>query len=101
MALDRIFLRPFSNQTVRPTEHRILEGRPRNAKRKSIAVLTPNFPYPLTHGGAVRMFNLLRETAREFDVILYSFTEGPFTTPGPVMEFCSRASFLRGEAPLS
>jgi polysaccharide biosynthesis protein PslH len=89
--LDRIFLRPFSGQTVRPTEHRIVEGRPRNAKRKSIAVLTPYFPYPLSHGGAVRMFNLLRETAREFDVILYSFTEGPLTTPGPVMEFCSRA----------
>ena len=42
----------------------------------AIAVLTPYFPYPLSHGGAVRMFNLLRETAREFDVILYAFTEG-------------------------
>jgi polysaccharide biosynthesis protein PslH len=89
--LDRIFLRPFSRETVRPEGHRVIEGRTRRARRKSIAVLTPYFPYPLSHGGAVRMFNLLRETAREFDLILYAFTEGPLTDMGPVPDFCSRA----------
>ncbi len=88
--LDRIFLRPFSRQTVRPAGHRVIEGRARRTKRKSVAVLTPYFPYPLAHGGAVRMFNLLRETAREFDVILYAFTEGGELDAGPVLEFCSR-----------
>lgn len=88
--LDRIFLRPFSRQTVRPEGHRAVEGRTRRDGRKTIAVLTPYFPYPLSHGGAVRMFNLLRETAREFDVILYAFTEGPLTDLHPVLEFCSR-----------
>ena len=88
--LDRIFLRPFSRETVRPKGHLAMGGRPRNPKRKSIAVLTPYFPYPLSHGGAVRMFNLLRETAREFDVLLYTFTEGPVSEPSPVLEFCSR-----------
>jgi ribosomal-protein-alanine acetyltransferase len=87
--VDRIFLRPFSRQTVRPDGHRVIEGRARNARRKTIAVLTPYFPYPLAHGGAVRMFNLLRETAREFDVILYAFTEGKDPDTGPVLEFCS------------
>ncbi len=88
--LDRIFLRPFSGETVRPAGHQVIEGRPRNAKRKSVAVLTPYFPYPLSHGGAVRMFNLLRETAREFNVILYAFTEGGEVELDPVLEFCSR-----------
>jgi len=88
--LDRIFLRPFSRETTRPQGHRVIEGRARRPGRKSIAVLTPYFPYPLSHGGAVRMFNLLRETAREFDMSLYAFTEGPVTEPGPVLEFCSR-----------
>jgi ribosomal-protein-alanine acetyltransferase len=88
--LDRIFLRPFSRETTRPEGHRVIEGRARRPGRKSIAVLTPYFPYPLSHGGAVRMFNLLRETAREFDVILYAFTEGPVTDLEPVLEFCSR-----------
>jgi ribosomal-protein-alanine acetyltransferase len=88
--LDRISLRPFSRETTRPRGHRVIEGRARRPARKSIAVLTPYFPYPLSHGGAVRMFNLLRETAREFDVILYAFTEGPVTDLEPMLEFCSR-----------
>jgi ribosomal protein S18 acetylase RimI-like enzyme len=89
--LDRIFLRPFSGETVRPEGHRVIEGRARRPKRKCVAVLTPYFPYPLSHGGAVRMFHLLRETAREFDVILYAFTEGEALVSGPVMEFVTRA----------
>jgi len=89
--LDRIFLRPFSGETVRPAGHWVIEGRARNVRRKSIAVLTPYFPYPLSHGGAVRMFNLLRETAREFDVILYAFTEDDdIPEVDPVLGFCSR-----------
>lgn len=92
--LDRIFLRPFSGETVRPTGHRVIEGRVLNAKRKTVAVLTPYFPYPLAHGGAVRMFNLLRETAREFNVILYAFAEGEELEVAPVLEFCSRVCLV-------
>jgi ribosomal protein S18 acetylase RimI-like enzyme len=88
--VDRIFLRPFSRDTVRPAAHTAIEGRERNAKRKTIAVLTPYFPYPLAHGGAVRMFNLLHEMAREFDVILYAFTEDDgIPEVDPALEFCS------------
>ena len=44
--------------------------------RRRVAVLSPYFPYPLSHGGAVRIYNLLREMAREFDVELFAFTDG-------------------------
>jgi ribosomal protein S18 acetylase RimI-like enzyme/glycosyltransferase involved in cell wall biosynthesis len=96
--LDRIFLRPRwlaplrKDKTRRPTGHRQVEGRAPREGRKKIAVLTPYFPYPLSHGGAVRMFNLLRETAREFDVVLYAFREGPVTDADlhPVLEFVTR-----------
>ena len=78
--LDRIYLRPWSwpkrEQSVVPLGHRRLEGRQRSRERRRIAVLTPYFPYPLSHGGAVRIFHLLRELAREFDVELFSFTDG-------------------------
>lgn len=80
--LDRIFLRPKwlfpwrNDKTIRPTLHRTIEGQARHQGRSSVAILTPYFPYPLSHGGAVRIFNLLREAAHEFDVMLYSFTEG-------------------------
>jgi len=96
--LDRIYLRPRwlwpfrKDKTVRPAGHRVLEGRPWNPGRKSVAVLTPYFPYPLSHGGAVRMFNLLRETAREFNVVLYAFTEQPASDEDllPVLDFATR-----------
>ena len=95
--LDRIFLRPRwlvpwrKDRTVRPTGHRAIEGRPARG-RPTVAVLTPYFPFPLAHGGAVRIFHLLRETAREFDVILYAFAEGHILDADlqPVLQFASR-----------
>src|ERR1700722_3867082 len=77
--LDRIFLRPKwlwpwrKDRTTRPTGHRVIEGRAGREGRPTVAVLTPYFPFPLAHGGAVRIFHLLREVAREFDVIVYAF----------------------------
>jgi GT2 family glycosyltransferase/glycosyltransferase involved in cell wall biosynthesis len=43
--------------------------------RPIILIATPYLPFPLSHGGAVRIFNLMREAAREFDLILVAFTE--------------------------
>ena len=54
---------------------RRIEGRPCSPERRRVAVLSPYFPYPLSHGGAVRIYHLLREIAREFDVELFAFTE--------------------------
>jgi ribosomal protein S18 acetylase RimI-like enzyme len=96
--LDRIFLRPAwlcpwrKDRTIRPSGHREIEGRARREGRASVAVLTPYFPFPLAHGGAVRIFHLLRETAREFDVILYAFSEGEVSEADlrPVLRFASR-----------
>jgi glycosyltransferase involved in cell wall biosynthesis len=95
--LDRIYVRPkwwpFPKRarTLVPEGHRRFEGRPCSPERPRVAVLTPYFPYPLAHGGAVRIYNLLRETAREFDVELFSFTEGPEAPEmAPVLDFCAR-----------
>jgi hypothetical protein len=35
----------------------------------------PYFPFPLAHGGAVRIFHLLREMAEEFDIFLFAFCD--------------------------
>jgi ribosomal protein S18 acetylase RimI-like enzyme len=99
--LDRIFLRPRwlfpKDRTVRPSGHRVVEGRPRRGHRRAVAVLTPYFPYPLSHGGAVRIFHLLRETAREFDIILYAFREGeiPDADLKPVLDFVTRVYLVQ------
>jgi len=93
--LDRIYLRPWwwpgpkPERSTAPSNYRVLEGRPCAPERRRVAVLSPYFPYPLAHGGAVRIFNLVREMAREFDVELFAF-EDDAAEPAPVLEFCAR-----------
>ncbi len=96
--LDRIFLRPWwlcpwkKDRSSIPSTHQVLEGRALSPRRPRVAVLSPYFPYPLSHGGAVRIFHLLREAARRFDIFLFAFTEsGEPIEPGPVLEFCAQA----------
>lgn len=95
--LDRIFLRPRwlvpwkRDRSREDTSWQLLDGRPFNPGRYRIAVLSPYFPYPLSHGGAVRIFHLLREMSRDFDIVLFAFTEGGEAIErGPVLEFCSK-----------
>ena len=93
---DRIYLRPRwltpwkkSGGAASGQWGRILNGRPLSPRRKRIGVLTPYVPYPLSHGGAVRIFNLLREAALEFDIFLFAFQEEG-QNPGPLLDFCAR-----------
>jgi ribosomal-protein-alanine acetyltransferase len=95
--LDRIFLRPRwlcpwkRDRSSIPETYQILEGRPPAVGRPRVAVLSPYFPYPLSHGGAVRIFNLLRAAASQFDIFLFAFTEGDQPLEAePVLEFCSK-----------
>jgi glycosyltransferase involved in cell wall biosynthesis len=93
--LDRIYLRPRwwplprRERTTVPSGHQIIEGRACTPGRRRVAVLSPYLPYPLAHGGAVRIYNLLREIAREFDVELFAFRESE-TVPGDLADFCAR-----------
>jgi glycosyltransferase involved in cell wall biosynthesis len=94
--LDRIYLRPWwwpfrkRERSVTPASYRAWDGRACAADRRRIAVLAPYFPFPLAHGGAVRIFYLLRELAREFDVELFAFTDALPIETAPVLEYCAR-----------
>lgn len=99
--LDRIFLRPGwlypwkRDRTRVPDDPYIVAGRPLDPRRRRVAVLAPYFPYPLAHGGAVRMYHLLRQASEEFDLFLFAFAKDPAAQEyGPVMEFCARAVVL-------
>jgi glycosyltransferase involved in cell wall biosynthesis len=93
--LDRIYLRPWwwpwkkRERSVVPSGYRVVEGRACTEGRRRVAVLSPYFPFPLAHGGAVRIYNLLREMARQFDIELFAFTDASVELP-PVLEFCAR-----------
>jgi polysaccharide biosynthesis protein PslH len=100
--LDRIRLRPRwwplprRDRSFVPAGYRLLEGRPCSPERRRIAVLSPFFPYPLSHGGAVRVFNLLREMAQDFDIELFAFQHGEAEPEAsPVLEFCARVALVK------
>ncbi len=65
------------------------------AARLRVAVLTPYLPFPLSHGGAVRIFNLLREAAARADIYLFAFAENESEREvRPLLEFCARVTLV-------
>ena len=102
LPLDRIHLRPWwwpgprRERSVVPTGYRRIEGRPCSPGRRRVAVLSPYFPYPLSHGGAVRIYNLLGEIACKFDVELFAFSDSDAEPDAaPLLEFCARIVLVR------
>lgn len=53
-----------------------------------ILFLTPQLPYPLEQGTAIRNFNLIAQVARRHKVALLSFAEGSVANVGPLRELC-------------
>jgi glycosyltransferase involved in cell wall biosynthesis len=97
LPVDRIYLRPRwwfprrGDRSVYPEGYRVLEGRPLSADRPRVAVLSPYFPYPLSHGGAVRIFHLLREASCTCDLFLFAFSDAETAADHAVLqEFCAR-----------
>lgn len=83
---------PVADRRSKPSTQSItLTGRPLTG-RPRVAVVSPYFPWPLGHGGVVRIFHMLREAAKEFDLFLYCFAEpGAAQTPGPLLELIHQA----------
>ena len=94
--VDRIYLRPswlvpWKKDRTEPGRRTHVErGRAESPERKRVAVLSPYFPFPLSHGGAVRIYHLLREAAAEFDIHLYAFSKEPEKQEfGALLEICA------------
>lgn len=56
--------------------------------RPIIVIASPYLPFPLSHGAAVRIYNLLREAARDFDVVLLAFLEEARPAPKELLDLC-------------
>jgi glycosyltransferase involved in cell wall biosynthesis len=64
-------------------------GRPR------VLIASPYVPFPLSHGGAVRMYNLMRRTADYIDQILVAFTETADPPPAELLRICAEVVLVR------
>ncbi len=66
----------------------LFPGRAKTGK-PVVLVASPYLPYPLSHGAAVRIYNLMKRAARDFDQILVAFVESPAAVPRELLEFCT------------
>jgi len=72
----------------------VIPGRARREK-PVIVIATPYLPFPLAHGGAVRMYNLMRRAARDYDQVLLSFSGDPREAPAELLEICAEVVLVK------
>ena len=60
-----------------------------------ILVASPYVPFPLSHGAAVRIYNLMRRAAADFDMVLVAFTEESHPVPRELREICAEIVTVR------
>ncbi len=66
----------------------VFPGRP-PAGRPVVMVVAPYVPFPLAHGGAVRMYNLMRRAAAAYDQVLITFADQLQTPPAELLDICA------------
>jgi len=72
----------------------VFPGRKRRS-RTTVLVASPYLPFPLSHGGAVRMYNLMRRAAADYDLVLVAFTEELATPPKELLGICAEIVLVR------
>ena len=69
-------------------------GRPASGK-PVVLIASPYLPYPLSHGGAVRMYNLMRHAAAEFDLVLNAFVEAGGAPAPELLDICAEVTLVQ------
>ncbi len=67
----------------------------RPSGRPVVLIASPYLPFPLSHGAAVRIYNLMRRAATDFDLVLVSFVEEPASVPAQLTEICVEVVTVR------
>ena len=58
-----------------------------------VVIASPYLPYPLSHGGAVRIFNLMKQAA--CDLVLIAFCDELATPPQELLDLCREVILVR------
>ncbi len=62
---------------------------------RPVLIASPYLPYPLSHGGAVRMFNLMRLCNQRRGQILLSFVDELATPPPELLAICAEVVLVK------
>jgi GT2 family glycosyltransferase/glycosyltransferase involved in cell wall biosynthesis len=74
----------------------VFPGRgPRHGHGDTVLIASPYLPFPLSHGGAVRIYNLMRQAARHRDLVLVAFTGNLETPPAELLDLCAEIVLVR------
>ncbi|HEY1336908.1 MAG TPA: glycosyltransferase [Bryobacteraceae bacterium] len=71
----------------------VFPGRAGTGKPR-VLVASPYVPFPLSHGGAVRIYNLMRRAANEYDQILVAFREEAAPPAPELLEICAEVVLI-------
>jgi glycosyltransferase involved in cell wall biosynthesis len=66
----------------------VFPGRALRPDSPSVLVVSPYIPYPLAHGGAVRIYNLLRR-ATKWNLVLLCCVDSPEPVPAELLDVCA------------
>jgi len=75
----------------------VFPGRRRDPSKPLVFVLSAYAPWPLSHGGAVRMYNLMRRAAEDFDQVLIAFRTGHAAPVREILDICSEVILVERE----
>lgn len=75
----------------------VFPGKELSPTKPLILVLSAYAPWPLSHGGAVRMYNLMRRAAAEFDQVLIAFCPKLATPPPELLAICREVILVERE----
>ncbi|MCC6858087.1 MAG: glycosyltransferase [Bryobacterales bacterium] len=72
----------------------VFPGR-RGRDQAVVLIASPYLPFPLSHGGAVRIYNLMRQAAGDYTQVLVAFCERLDTPPPELLELCAEIVLVR------
>lgn len=75
----------------------VFPGRRRDPAKPLILVSSAYQPWPLSHGGAVRIYNLMRRAAGDFDQVLVAFCPKLEPPAREVLEICTEVILVERE----
>ena len=88
---------PFTEDEILALGNGDIAGFPGCApiRPETILIASPYMPFPLSHGGAVRMYNLMRHAAEDWSQVLVVFSDELAPPPPELLAICREIVVVR------